>query len=291
MPDTTTEQDNTITEDEIVSLLDDSPASAPQRKGYDDYVREAEAKAAKEAAPVENEGDTGKEDDGYVIPEKFKGKSTEEIVQSYLELESNYGRRNNEVGSLRKLTDQLLELSTNEKTENKPQEEPVTVDGLLENPGDSINRAVESNPKLKAIEERLAREDQAKSLAKFEEKFPDWKDTLNTESFQKWVMDSPVRQRMYAEANAKYDYETGAELFEMYDLVKGKAVKEAEQTRNSDARQAVKSQVTETGGSGEGKPKPKFKRTELIELKLRNPQKYEAMREQIMQAYADGRVV
>lgn len=287
MPEQNNEQED-LTHDEVVSLLsdDDSPNSPPVRKGYEDYRREAEAKASTPATTEEVDKDDELDID---IPEKFKGKSAAEIAKSYMELQSEYGRRNNEVGSLRKLTDQLLELKTQE-TKEEPVKE-IDVENLLENPGEAINQAVDGNPRLKAIEEKLTKADRQDSLTRFEDKHPKWKETLNTKEFQEWVLETPVRQRLFVEANNNYDYDTGSELFDMYNLAKGNAVEDATQERDTRARQAAKQAVTESGGSTETKGKPKYKRTELIQLKLSNPAKYNAMLDKIMSAYADGRVI
>jgi len=290
MPDTH-EQEN-LTEAEVVSLLQDvSPSSAPSRKGYADYVAEAEAEAATSTADV----DTGVQDDkatssGFKMPDKFTGKSAEEIAASYVELQSEYGRRNTEVGSLRKLTDQLLELNT---TSQAPVEAPksTTVDDLLNNPDATITSAVESNPRLKAIEEKLLSADRAVAKAAFESKHPDWETKMGTEDFASWVLESPMRQRLFKEANNNYDYATGAELLDIYNLAKGNVVQEAKVQRDTQARQAAKGAVTESGGNTTPKAKPKFRREELIQLKLRNPAKYESMKAQIMEAYADKRVI
>ena len=40
------------------------------------------------------------------VPEKFRNKSLEDIIASYKELESQYGRQGQELGELRKVADQ-----------------------------------------------------------------------------------------------------------------------------------------------------------------------------------------
>jgi len=290
MPDNIEQE--TLTETEVVSLLtEDSPQATPSRKGYADYVKEAEAEAATSTADTDNGDVSDKEESsGFKMPEKFAGKTAEEIAASYVELQSEYGRRNTEVGSLRKLTDQLLELKTEPKAEPAPKKE-IDVDGLLNNPEETINSAVEGNPRIKALEDKLVTADRAADLKVFESKHPDWEAKMSTQEFANWVLASPVRQRLFTEANTNYDYVTGAELLDMYNLSKGDAVQEATTKRDADARKSAKQAVTESGGAGEPKGKPKFRREELIQLKLRNPQKYEAMKTQIMEAYADKRVI
>lgn len=289
MPDTNNEQESLSTEEVVSLLTDDTPSNQPVRKGYEDYVREAEAEATADESNDKVEKEDKVEESGFEMPSKFEGKSAEEIAASYMELQSEYGRRNNEVGSLRKLTDQLLELKTD--TPKEETKTPVDVDTLLSNPGDTINEAVESNPRLKAIEDKLVKADQDEALGRLETKHPNWVKTLQSEEFQAWIMESPIRQRLFVEADTNYDYDTGSELFDMYALSKGNAVSEAKQERDTNARKSAKQAVTESGGNAEGKPKKKFRRTELIQLKLTNPAKYAAMQEEIMQAYAEKRVI
>lgn len=292
MPDNK-EQENLSTEEVVSLLTEDSPQAAPGRKGYADYVKEAADEAATSTAD-DDKGDEGDKDDdsGFKMPDKFAGKSAEEIAASYVELQSEYGRRNTEVGSLRKLTDQLLELKTDAPKTDAAADKPVVdVDSLLNNPEDTINSAVDGNPRIKALEDKLVVADRAADLKVFEDAHPDWEAKMGTQEFATWVLESPVRQRLFTEANTNYDYVTGAELLDMYNLSKGDAVKDATDKRNTDARKAAKESVTESGGNGEPKGKPKFRREELIQLKLRNPQKYEAMKTQIMEAYADKRVI
>ena len=291
MPDTTIEQEN-LTEGDVISLLnDESSTGAPARKGYEDYVKQAEdeAKASEETA----DADPVTKDKVKVveIPEKFKGKTAAEIAASYMELQSEYGRRNTEVGSLRKLTDQLLELKQDTTEQEAPADKEVDVDSLLNNPGETINSAVDSSPRLKALEEKLVSADRAADLKEFNTSHPDWETVMNTPEFASWITESPMRQRLFAEAHTKYDYATGGELLDMYALAKGDAVKTATDERNTKARKSAKAAVTESGGTTEGKGKPRFKRTELIDLKLNSPRKYESMKKEIMEAYADKRVI
>lgn len=292
MPDTI-EQEN-LTETEVISLLNDevSPSTTPSRKGYADYVKDAED----EAATSDTDDDAGANDDKDTpdeskIPEKFKGKTAAEIAASYAQLESEYGRRNTEIGSLRKLTDQLLELKTDNTESKAPERKKLEVDDLLSNPGDAIDDAVSNSPRLKALEDKLASEDLAKSKSAFEQKHPTWETTMASDEFASWILESPLRTRLFKESNANYDYATGSELLELYDAVKGTAITEAKDQRNTTARKSAKQAVTESGGNQDSKPKKMYRREELIQLKLRNPAKYEAMKDDIMKAYADKRVI
>jgi len=271
---------------EVVEVLEKDPRP-DSRRSYEDYVKDA---VGNPDEPVEREEDNHTEASETHIPSKFKGKSLEDVISSYQQLESEYGRRNNEVGSLRKLTDQLLELDKKETA--KPQREAVTVDSLLENPDDVITQSIEANPRLKAIEDSLVKADRQKDLQAFETKHPNWTDTVKSQEFTDWVLGSNVRQRMFIEADKNYDYETGSELFDMYDLAKGNAISEATTSRNTKARKSAKDGVTESGGTAREKTVKKYKRADLIQLKLTNPAEYDRRYEsEFKQAYIDKRVI
>ena len=64
------------------------------------------------------------EEPASTIPDKFSGKSVEDIVKSYQNLEQELGRKSQEIGELRQLSDSFLkaEISRND-TQTSPQTE------------------------------------------------------------------------------------------------------------------------------------------------------------------------
>ena len=270
-------------EEEVVSLLSEPAPKTQDRRSYQDYVDAEKVKASEEV-----EVKAG--DEEGVIPDKFKGKSIGDVIDSYTQLEAELGRRGNEVGDLRKLADQLLEL--NEKTEKKTEpRKKVEVDSLLDDPDTTINEVVDSNPRIQALEAKLSELGVKDSKDAFEDKHPEWQDTMQTPEFVEWIKESPIRQQMLQHANVNYDYAMGTELFDNYDLAKGNAIREATTERDTKASKGVRKNVTEKGGASQGKKVKKFKRSELIHLKITNPAKYEAMLPEIKQAYYDKRVI
>jgi hypothetical protein len=224
-----------------------------------------------------------------VIPDKFKGKDLEDVVKSYQELESEFGRRNNEVGELRKLTDELLQLKLNEgKSEEKPAPQ-MDVDTLLENPEEAISNVVDNNPRLKQLEEQLLQAEREKGRTEFEAKYPDAYEKAQSAEFQSFVTSSPIIQKMFQEAHANYDYASAGQLMDMYDQLHGKQVEEAVQGQENKRQEALKAASVEKGSPGVQKRKV-YRRSELIQLRLTNPAKYDAMADDIRKAYAEGRV-
>ena len=56
------------------------------------------------------------------IPDKYKGKSLEDIVRMHQEAEKLQGRQSKEVGELRKSVDELLKMKLNEANSTKEEE-------------------------------------------------------------------------------------------------------------------------------------------------------------------------
>lgn len=231
----------------------------------------------------------------YEIPQKFQGKSLEDVAKSYEELERELGRKGNEIGELRKLTDQLLQLQVAEKQSAQAATQPqqpaksIDFDSLVENPAEALNFAVESNPRLKALEEKILGQERASAQAKFEQAHPDWQKVLQSNEFQGWIQQNPALQRTLMQADQSYDYQTGGEILTLYKELKAQAQAETKANQKATRQQALKDGATERGGTGQA-AKKLYSRTQLINMKIRDPQRYEAMRPEIERAYAEGRV-
>ena len=226
-----------------------------------------------------------KPEDDSDLPEKFRGKSKAEIAKSYQELESFNGRRNNEYSDLKRVTDELLNL----KEATKVEETPITVDALLDDPGGTINTAMDKNERLANIERQLLQQDLTKAKAGFEGKHPKWQETIKTNDFQDWVNGSPTRQKMFEAADKRYNYEVADELFTLYDDIRQVKATENKQNRDNRIKGNLNAAATESG-VGAGKKVKRYRRADLINLQVYQPEKYEAMQVEIRQAYEDGRV-
>jgi hypothetical protein len=77
--------------------------------------------------------------DGEDVPEKLRGKSVRDLLAILRDQEQHIGRQANEVGTLRKLVDQALEIGAPGHASRTAKEAPVTetqldADGLLNDP-------------------------------------------------------------------------------------------------------------------------------------------------------------
>ena len=221
------------------------------------------------------------------VPEKFKGKDVNDIIKSYTELEKDKGRMANEIGELRKLTDDILKQQLEPAAAVK--ENQIDLDDLLENPNDVVTKAIDSNPTIAALQEQIRQTKIAEQRKGFETKHDDWKSVLDSEDFGKWVQGSAVRQKMFSEANSQYDYEVLDEVFSLYKDVRGVAKGKAEDIAASKRKKALKNTSVEKGSTGETNKKI-YRRSDLIRLKIEDPNRYSEMNDEIMLAYAEKRV-
>ena len=230
------------------------------------------------------------------MPEKYKNKSLDEIVRMHQEAEKLIGRQAQEVGEVRKLADSLLKQQLEAKHDKQP--EPAQEIDWFEDPQKAINQALESNPVLKQLQEQQAVQAQRAALDSIQKTHPDFVTVAQSEDFQQWVAGSKVRQRLYNDAN-NYDADSALELLDNYKSLRGlkqqkeetsKAADEALKKTDSEGRsKALKAAAVQQGGTGET-GKPVYRRADLIRLRMQDPNRYESMADEILAAYAEGRV-
>ena len=230
------------------------------------------------------------EETTFEMPSKFAEKSSEEIAQSYLELEKELGRKGNEIGELRKLTDTYIKRELDRPVASAPKEEAVKADFDFDNANTSVDKLIESNSRIKDLEERLNQTETQGQLNQFKERHPDYLEIAADTDFQGWITGSDYRVKMYARADQLNDFETADELLGMWkehkslaELSKKKEVKKVK--RNKDLNDAATT-LSSTGATSDRI----FRRADLIKLRIEDPNRYESLSEEIRTAYAEGRV-
>ncbi len=218
------------------------------------------------------------------LPEKYRGKSPAEIARMHQEAEKLLARQSQEVGEVRKLADELIKSQLVKKPEA---EKPKEVD-FFENPQEAIRRAVESNPEVMAAKQYAVAAQRQLAQQQLVQKHPDMPQVVQDPDFINWVKGSRVRTQLFQQADA-YDLDAADELLSTYKELRGKK-QQVEVKADKVARdQMLKTAAVDTGGSGESGKKV-YRRADLIRLKMTNPAKYEAMEDEILAAYTEGRV-
>ena len=90
---------------------------------------------------------------------------------------------------------------------------------------------------------------------------------------------------MFQRAHSNYEFDVADELFTMYKDASG--IKKEESAKNTSKK--LKQAAVETGSTNTVKRKV-YRRADLINLRMTDPKKYEAMEDDIMRAYTEGRV-
>ena len=254
---------------------------------------ESEETTSKEAAEPEAqeiESASGVED--TEVPAKFQGKSVDDILSSYQNLEQQYGKQGNELGELRKLADTLIQKNLQEAQVQQVQQDEaaLTEEDFHENPLKAVRRVVEEA--LQPIKGAITQTQADSTLQRLQTKHPDVEDIVNNAQFQQWVMASTPRQDMWLKAS-NGDFEYADELFSQYkELTQTANEKQTEKVQKERERE-LQAATTASGGSSADASSsglPVYKRTELIRLQIQDPQRYADLAPEIYKAYEQGRV-
>jgi len=227
------------------------------------------------------------------LPEKYKGKSALDIAKMHQEAEKLIGRQANEVHEVRSLADQLLkqQLDSNKRIA-APIEESLE-DDFFADPASAVNRQVEKHPAVLEARQAALEMKKMKTAQQLSSKHPDFATVASDAGFQDWVKSSAIRLNLFAKADAEYDFESADELLSTYkELRQIKQQTQNTQTaavENKAQAQAMKAATVDVGGSGETSRKV-YRRADLIKLRMTDPDRYMALQDEIMSAYAQGRV-
>ena len=235
--------------------------------------------------PTEEPEQQDNEDD---IPDKYKGKSVKDIVRMHQEAERAIGKQGSEVGELRRIVDDFVKAQTVTQKQQAPEVEDEV--DFFTDPDKAIARAIEKHPKVRQAEELNEQMKRAEALANLKTAHPDFNQVVQDGSFVEWIGKSKVRQELFSRADRYYDFDAANELLSTWKERK-QVVDQSTAVEKVQRKQAVKSASTgSTKGSGETASKKTYRRADIIELMRTNPDRYEQLAPEIMQAYAEGRV-
>lgn len=230
------------------------------------------------------------------VPSKFANKSTEEIIDSYTNLEKELGRKAQEVGELRKLSDSFLQAEVSRQSNPQNNTPLETKDNeeldFFDDPNKAVNDMIEKHPRFQEFQQFQAQQAQAGAKAQLEQKHPDFTDVVQDKGFQEWVQDSPIRMQMFQAADS-YNFDAANELLSNWKdrsmISKTQEVKQQAETNRKDALKAGSTESRSSSASSAGGKT--YRRADLIRLKMEDPNRYESLEDDIFQAYQDGRVV
>jgi len=246
-------------------------------------VEEQEADAPQESEAQDNADD-------FEVPDRFKDKSLQDVVQSYQNLEKKMQEQGQELGQLRPLkeyADTLLK---------QPQQEPPQVEAedmdFFDDPDAAVRKAIESSPEIQQMREQNVQQAQQASMNKIAQAHPDYMEIVQDSKFQEWISESPVRKSLFMQANSQYNFDAGNELLSNWkDRRMIAKTKEVEQAKEQSRKEGLKAGKGFSKGSGESTAGKKIYRTaDLIRLRQTDPNRYDELSDEILLAYQEGRV-
>jgi hypothetical protein len=221
------------------------------------------------------------------LPEKYREKSLDEIVKMHQEAEKLIGKQAQEVGEVRKLADELIKQNLGSRQQQTRQEEPEV--DFFENPQKAVQRTVDNHPDILAARQVTLEMKRSQIQQRLAQEHPDFGDIAKDQDFANWVKSSPVRIKIFEQADSGYDYDSANELLSTYKQLRSVKQKQTSDDGEITRKQNLKAVGVDVGGSGESSKKV-YRRADLIRLKMQDPNRYDALSDEIMAAYAEGRV-
>lgn len=201
------------------------------------------------------------------VPEQYKGKSLEDLIQMHENATKLIHRQGHDLGQARQTIDRQSQALANaikpvQVTPQATQTPPLTAETLLGDPQKAINDAVQ--PLATATQQRLDSLEKKLSQKDFEHNNPNFVQDIQDPEFQNWVTGSRTRQKLIQALN-QYDFDSGNDLWELWN--EHKAAKQAATQSVADKTRAA---ATIKGASVEATPgKPVYSRAKLAELQLK----------------------
>lgn len=227
------------------------------------------------------------------VPEKYRGKSVEDLVQMHQELEKFSGKQSTEVGELRKVVDNYIQTQLSQQQAPQQQQhngdEDDDVDFFVD-PKTAVSRAIDNHPKIREAQAYTQQYKQQATLAQLKSSHPEMEQILQDPKFAEWIKGSKVRTQLFVQADQAYDYDAAHELFSLWKE-RNQVVQQTAQAEREARKSAVKSANTGNArGTSEGSRKKVYRRADIIKLMRTDPERYQSLSDELLKAYAEGRV-
>lgn len=225
------------------------------------------------------------------LPDKYRGKSAAELARMHQEAEKLLGRQSSEVGELRRVVDSYIqtELSRNQAPQQSTYDDDDDVDFFVD-PDKAVARAIERHPKIREADALTKEYKKQTTLNTLQRKHPDIQEIVKDAKFAEWVQSSKIRTQLFIQADQGYDYDAADELFSLWKERQGVVQQTANLEKQARNQQARAASTGNARGNPEGNPRKIYRRADIIKLMKTDPDRYQAMSDEIMKAYAEGRV-
>ena len=265
------------------NVNDDTTSDKLEVGNMDDFTPAKEVKSATPPA-------SAPQDDDDDIPEKYRGKSAKDIARMHVEAEKALGRQGSEVGELRRIVDDFVKSQSNKLPEQNVNDTLDDEVDFFTDPQKAVDRAIAKHPKMREAEQVTANMRKAEALANLKANHPDFQEIVTSPNFAEWIGKSKVRQELFVRADQRFDADAAHELLGNWKE-RAQVVERTKAVEVKERSNAVKAASTGAShGSSETASKKRFRRSDIIDLMNRDPDRYMALEPEIMKAYAEKRV-
>lgn len=233
--------------------------------------------------PVEDNSEVVSSPD-LELPEKYQGKSLEDVVQMHQEAEKLASRNGQELGELRRTADEYIKRQLSEPLPSQDAPAGVSFDDVVKDPAKAVNDIVRND--LAQINERLEQRDREEQAVKFHATYPEANQILDNPEFVGWVKESGLRMRLLEQGNA-YDFEAAGELMQLYNATHPAKTAEDDKALADKAKAHATSKANAGSGSSTRKV---YRRADIVKLMTEDPERYRELAPEIKKAYAEQRV-
>jgi hypothetical protein len=272
------------------------PQEQEEFASLEELDQDIDLEEGEEVVDDPSNSDQGGNPDGRVsgeddpdVPEKYKGKSVEELIRMHQEAERLASRHGQELGDLRKHADEFIKRQLSGVTD-KPEEkdDDVSFDDLVNDPAQAVKRIV--NKDVEELNNKLSAYEKERTEEAFYRKHPEAVEVFSSPEFADFVGKSNYRIRLAQAADA-YDIDAAEELLELYNTVNPKKEEPSDEEQEALEAKRKKHATSKASASASGTRKKKYRRADVIDLMQNDPERYKARLPEIKKAYAEGRVI
>jgi hypothetical protein len=251
-------------------LSEAEPLADNAENDYVDTVQESES---------EQPDETPSEDS---IPEKYRGKSLEEIIEMHQNAEKKIGQQANEVGTYRELLSTLSEVKktpAQDETDTAETSVEVTADDIYDNPTEAIQRVVEQvvNKAIKPLTESQQAASIQQEIAQLKADHPDLEQIGAEDAFQEFVAKSPYRTADAQRWVENKDISAARRLVEEYKEFKSyTSPAQEEEPKEDEGLKAAKKAATESGRSTGATGKKTLSKREIQKVFIQDRERYDS---------------
>ena len=257
------------------------------------FVDENEVLEGTDSENITALADTGVQNEEVVnevveeVSEKYKGKSATDIAKMHQEAEKLIGRQGAEVGELRRIVDDFIKTQSSHK---QAYEAPVEEIDYFTDPQKAVQSQIDSHPAIMQAQKAANAMKQSDVQNRIKSAHPDYIEIAGDSSFGEWVQGSKVRLELFNRADQEFDFDAANELLSTWKERK-ELNKKMVEVSATDRKQQIKNATTSFGsGSDESVGKKIYRRADIIKLMQTDPDRYDAMQDELMLAYREHRV-